>query len=365
MSNLDASRADPPRNSASEAAAKAVATESTGPAGARRRSVSSAELFQRYGLVLVWGVVFAVFSVLRPETFFTLVNIQTILSSQSVLLVLTLALLLPLTVGEFDLSIAGVFTLTVILVGYLNVTRGWPIGVSIGAAIATSVLIGIVNAALVLIARADSIVVTLGMGTLLAGVSFGVTEVAIAGISPAYVEVVRHRIFGVQLAFWIALLLTVLIWYVFVLTPLGRYLHFVGASREVARLSGIRVNAIRAGSFIASSLMSCAAGLLMVGLQGSADPNVGSTFLLPAFAGAFLGATAITPGRFNPWGTFIAVYFLTTGITGLEIMGLSGWINQVFYGGSLIIAVALSRAGLGGYLRSRAKRATDKASDGA
>ncbi len=322
--------------------------------------VSFGQLFQRYGLLVVWAAVVATFSVLRPDTFFTLVNVQTILSSQSVLLVLTLALLLPLTVGEFDLSVAGVFTVTVVLVGYLNVTRGWPITLSIVAAIIASAVVGGVNATLVLGAGAESIVVTLGMATLLAGISFGITEVAIAGISPGFVELVRHPYLGVQLAFWIALLLTALMWYVFVFTPLGRYMHFVGSSREVARLSGIQVNAIRAGSFVASSMMSCAAGLLMVGLAGSSDPNVGSTFLLPAFAGAFLGATAITPGRFNPWGTFIAVYFLTTGITGLEIMGLSGWVNQVFYGGSLIIAVVLSKVGLGSYLSSRSKRVASK-----
>ena len=59
----------------------------------------------------------------------------------------------------------------------------------------------------------------------------------------------------------------------------------------------------------------------------------GLSFLLPGFAAAFLGSTTITPGRFNPWGTFIAVYFLVTGITGLAIMGVQTWVQSVFYGG--------------------------------
>jgi ribose transport system permease protein len=70
---------------------------------------------------------------------------------------------------------------------------------------------------------------------------------------------------------------------------------------------------------------------------------IGPTLLLPAFASAFLGMTVITPGRFNPWGAFIAVYFLLTGITGLELLGLTGWVEQVFYGASLVIAVLFSR----------------------
>ena len=92
-----------------------------------------------------------------------------------------------------------------------------------------------------------------------------------------------------------------------------------------------------------SGLVSAFAGVLYVGTLGSADPTSSLSFLLPAFAAAFLGATAIVPGRFNPWGTFVAVYFLVTGITGLQLLGLSGWIEQVFYGVSLILAVTLSR----------------------
>lgn len=63
--------------------------------------------------------------------------------------------------------------------------------------------------------------------------------------------------------------------------------------------------------------------------------------LLPAFAAAFLGETAIRPGQFNVWGSFVAVYFLVTGVTGLELLGVSGWVEQVFYGLALVLAVTI------------------------
>ena len=85
--------------------------------------------------------------------------------------------------------------------------------------------------------------------------------------------------------------------------------------------------------------MAFAAGIMLVGLDGSAAPGVGQSFLLPAFAAAFLGETAIHPGQFNVLGSFIATYFLVTGITGLQLMGLADWVVQVFYGGALIVAV--------------------------
>jgi ribose transport system permease protein len=83
--------------------------------------------------------------------------------------------------------------------------------------------------------------------------------------------------------------------------------------------------------------------VLYAGTTGGADPSSGASFLLPAFAAAFLGATSIVPGRFNPWGSFIAVYFLVTGITGLQLLGVESFVQQLFYGGALVVAVVLSR----------------------
>lgn len=68
--------------------------------------------------------------------------------------------------------------------------------------------------------------------------------------------------------------------------------------------------------------MAAIAGVILVGTQASADPTAGGSYLLPAFAAAYLGSTAITPGRFNAIGTFLAVYFLVTGITGLQLLGV-------------------------------------------
>lgn len=310
---------------------------------ARGLGRSLSDFASRFGLLLAWGAMIVVFGAILPETFLTTTNFQTILGSQSVLVIVTLGLIVALTAGEIDLSIAGVLTLCVVLVAKLNVVAGLPIGVAIAAALAAGLLVGATNAFFVVTVGIESIVVTLGMGTFLVGLSFAIEESQLGGISQALVDATRGQLLGVQLAFYYGLLLTAIVWYVFAFTPLGRYLYFVGAGRDVARLSGVRVPAIRAGALIASSMFAAVGGVVLAGLLGATDPNVGQSFLLPAFAGAFLGATAITPGRFNPWGSFIAVYFLVTGITGLQLLGLSGWIEQVFYGASLILAVTLSR----------------------
>jgi ribose transport system permease protein len=307
----------------------------------RRTAVSG--FAYRYALLLAWIATIVAFGLLRPDTFLTTANFQTIFGSQAVLLILTLALIVPLTAGEFDLSVAGTLGLSLVLVGWLNVDQGWPIGLAVLVALAAGLCVGLLNAVFVVGVGVESIVVTLGMGTLLAGVTIGVSNETLSGISQTLVDANRTTIFGIQSAFWIGLLLTVVVWYVYSHTPLGRHLYFVGAGRDVARLTGLRVNAIRVGALAFSGVIAALAGVVLAGTLGASDPNVGPSYLLPAFAAAFLGSTAIRPGRFNPWGSFIAVYFLVTGITGLQLLGLVGWIESFFYGASLVLAVTFSR----------------------
>ena len=155
--------------------------------------------------------------------------------------------------------------------------------------------------------------------------------------------VIVWRLFGIPLEFYYALVICAVVWYVFEYTALGQRMLFVGRGREVARLSGIDTDRIRWGCLIASGLLGAIAGILYCGTQGAADPISGTTLLLPAFAAAFLGSTSIRPGRFNPWGSMLAVYFLIVGITGLVFLGVSTFVQDMFYGGALVVAVTLSQ----------------------
>lgn len=304
-------------------------------------------LFYRWGLLVAWAIVIVVFGVLRPDTFLTGANFSTIFGSQAVLVILAIALLIPLTTGEYDLSVAGTLGMGLILTQWLSAEHGWSLGPAVCVALLAGVVVGFVNAFFIIKVGVESLIVTLGMGTLLTGIGFALTETTVVGPSTFLPEAVRNHFLGIPLAFYYGLALTVLAWYVYARTPLGRYLYFVGSGRDVARLSGIKVDTLRAGGLVAAGLISAFAGVVLAGVLGSSSPSVSDSFLLPAFAAVFLGATAVTPGRFNPWGTFIGVYFLITGITGLELLGLVGWIEQVFYGAALIIAVALSRLAAG------------------
>jgi ribose transport system permease protein len=300
---------------------------------------------ERFALVLVWAAIIVLFGSLRPESFLTWSNFSTILGSQAVIVVIALGLVVPLTTGDYDLSIASNLTLAGTVLAFLNARWGVPLAWSILAALAVGALVGLANGFFVLYFRINSLIVTLGVGTFIHGITLWLgDQQTISGVSDALVTgVIVTRFLGVPLGFYYALALCIAIWYVLSYTALGRRMLFVGRGREVARLSGIRVDRIRWGCLIVSGLIGGMAGIIYVGTTAAADPSSGLTFLLPAFAAAFLGATSVSPGRFNPWGAMISVYFLVTGITGLSILGVSTFVQDLFYGGALVIAVTLSQ----------------------
>jgi ribose transport system permease protein len=300
---------------------------------------------EQFGLIVVWFVMIGIFGYLQPDTFLTWANLSTILGSQAVLVVVTLGLLIPLTANDFDLSIAYTMTLSSMLIAVLNVNQGVAIGWAIAAAAIAGLVIGLVNGLLITIFRIHSLIVTLGVGTFLHGLTLWLSDsMTISGISPALINaVIVQRLFGIPLEFYYAIGIALIIWYVLEYTAIGRRILFVGRGREVARLSGINTDRVRIGCLMASGFLGALAGVLYTGTQGAADPVSGVSYQLPAFAAAFLGSTCIVPGRFNPWGTTVAVYFLVTGITGLVFLGVSSFIQEMFYGGALVIAVTLSQ----------------------
>ena len=311
-------------------------------APSRRPSVG--QFIERYAILIAWLAVIAVFWVWRPETFGTLANFENIFGSQSALLLLTLGLLVVLSAGEFDLSIGSSFSMGASMLAFLDVQHRWNIAVAIGFVLMLGVAVGVINALISIKMGVPSIVATLGMSTLLAGLLLGITGPKIrSGVNADFVNLVRGKLLGLPHSFWFAFVLTAVVWYVLQYTPLGRYVLFVGRGREVARLAGIRVDRVRFGSLIVSAVFATLGGMVLAGTSASAQVGVGGGYLLPAFAAAFLGATAIIPGQFNAWGSWASVYFLLTGITGLAMVGYSGWPEQVFYGGALIIAVVLSQ----------------------
>jgi ribose transport system permease protein len=308
----------------------------------RLRSLGS-----RLGLLWVLIALFVLFSVWLPSTFFTLGNVQTMVNSQAVILMLAIAATMPLRAGDFDFSIAAVMTASTATV-IVMVSHGDSLALAVLLALGLGLVVGIVNALLIVKIGVDSLITTLGMLTALGGYAYAITNSNVIVVSrSAVLGFARDSIAGFPAATWYAWILVVIAWYVYEKTPLGRYLIFIGGNREAARLAGVRVGGVRGLALLTSAVLSAFAGVVLAGQLGAIDPSIGSQYLLQPFAAALLGATTVTIGRPNALGTLIALYLLVIGVTGLELLGASSWANDVFNGLALVVAVTVAKLAAG------------------
>lgn len=340
----EAARAYEARIAALEARVRAFEA-SLAPAAPRAPRPGAAIIAERFGLLIAWGLLILVIGIWKPDQMFAWKSYASMFGSNAMIVVLTLALLIPLTTGDFDLSVASTMALSSMLLAVLSVQMGWSVWGAAGAALLLGAAIGAVNAFFILWFGIHSLIVTLGVGYFVNGIVLWMSNSApVAGVSMDLVNVViLTRFLGIPLSFWYAAALAVAVWWVFQHTALGRRLLFTGRGREVARLSGVDVTRMRAGALIASGMIAAFAGVLYTGMRGAADPSSALAFLLPAFAAAFLGSTTLYPGRFNAPGAFVAVFFLSTGIMGLNFLGASSFVQNLFYGGGLVLAVSISQ----------------------
>lgn len=302
------------------------------------------EFLGRYATVLALVTLTVVFGLLRPETFLTVGNFQALLTTQAVLIILALGVTMSLACGEFDLSVASVLGFSAGLLAYLSASEQWSVGAATIVTLLAALIIGTLNGVIVVYIGVNSLITTLGTGTLVSGLALAIFGAeTIGGVPEPITTPFRAELFGIQTPVLLAFALALALWYFLGRTPGGRYVYFTGEGREAARLAGISVNLIRLIGLISSAFFAWLAGYVLVGQTGAAQASFGDPFLLPAFAAAFLGATTINPGRYNVWGTVVAVYLLAVGTTGLQLLGAQDWVEYVFNGGVLVLAVVLAR----------------------
>lgn len=307
--------------------------------------INKRQFFANYTLILVFIVLYIVFSIAIPTKFASVDNFKIIFSSQAVLLMLALAMLIPMIVGEFDLSAAQMLGLSQIIVTGLMSRNGFPVGLAIFCTLAISAVVGAINGLLITKLKINSIIATIGMQTVLYAIVFAYTEGGYisSNIPPEFVIIARGELFGVRYSVFYVIALFILFWYILEMTPLGRKLYAVGGSKEAARLVGINVTRYTIFACITCSVIASFAGIVLGAQLGAGQPTQGPQLLMPALTAVFLGAAAIKAGTPNVLGLVVAILTLATGVTGFQLLGADMWVEYMFYGLALIIGMALVR----------------------
>ncbi len=307
----------------------------------RRGRITPRAIAERWSLVLASVAAFAFFSAARPSTFLTLDNARAILDDSSVLCVLAVGITAILVIGEFDLSIGFVAGLAgaagVSAMAFHDLGTGAAVAIAIGA----GAVAGLASGLAVAYVRIPSFVATLAVGSIAAAIELAVTKTAIfEGLSPSYVQIATTRIATIPLRAIIAAGVAILFLVLLRATVYGRHAMSVGDNVAAARFAGVPVERIRVTAFVLAGLTAGLAAVLVTSSAGQYYPNLGTGYLLPAYAAAFLGASLGGGLHFNVLGSYLGVLLLDMVSTGLTMMNQPSWVAALVQGIVLLVAVA-------------------------
>jgi ribose transport system permease protein len=314
------------------------------PAVRGRRILVTA--FRSYALVGVLVVLVLGFSLALPDTFATARNAASIISTQTIDLVLVLGLLFPLSAGDFDLSLSANMVLSATVMTLAINDWHAPLALAVLLALAVGIGVGLINASLIVLAGMSAFIVTLASQTLCSGIALGLTDEQVLVANPTALSTITNTNViwnGFPISAVYALILAGLVWYMLECTALGRYLRVTGTARRAGSLSGIPTTKLRIFAFTFAGLFASLAGIILLGSVGSVDATSSSAFLLGPYAAAFLGTATIRLGFFNVPGALVAIYIIVVGTTGLELYGAADWAESIFQGIALLIGLTLAR----------------------
>jgi ribose transport system permease protein len=266
-------------------------------------------------------------------------------NSRSINALVALAVMIPLAANQFDLSAASVLGIAQVLANGLQTQQHLPWPLVCALVLLMGATVGLINGLLVTRVRINSFIATLGTGTILLGLNQWYTggRQIVGALDPVFLKLSAIVPgLGVPAPLLYVLAIGLVLWVVFDYLPLGRYLYVIGDSPRAAVLSGVPADRYVTLAFVASGTLAAFAGIVLQAQLQVGQSTVGQELMLPAFTGALLGATAIRPGRPNVWGTVLAVAVLAVAVAGLSQLGAPFYVEPLFNGTMLILAVGLA-----------------------
>ncbi len=320
-------------------------------AGNRRLSAKAKArlgFFARYATIIGLVAMIGLFSVLSPKAFPTVSNFTNVLNQASLAMIIAAGLTMAVIVGELDLSIGFAASLHGILVTGLIVSNELPIPVAIIIVLAAGALIGLINGLVVTKIKVNSVIATLGIGTILTGLAFAYSSGVpiVRGVPEAFLDISLGRwLFGIPNNIIIMGVVVLFLWVLVERTSIGQEIQAVGGNPAAARLAGISVDRIKILGFVISGVCAALTGILLASRLGSGTASAADSYLLTAFAAVFLGSATMRDGEFHILGTVIGALIIAFGFNGLNIFGAPTFSQYVLQGAILIIAVGLSSLG--------------------
>ena len=323
-----------------EASAQAHEDESSRGRGVRRRGLVASIKRPEGGLTIALVVVFIIFTIINP-VFSSVDNAQNILRSVPYIALIAIGMTLLMISGNFDLSVGSVAALGAVVVAKLA-EIGVPLLLALLAGLLAGVAVGLVNAWLTLWRGVPVLVVTLGMLYIARGLALVITNgQPINPIPDALVDFGRGQWFGLTWPVYIVVLVGIVAQIGLSRTPAGRRLYACGGNDYAAHLAGIRVRRLRTGAFVTTSVLSAAAGIMLMARLQIGQPSIGQGYELLALGGAVVGGVSLFGGSGSVVGAMLGVVFVQVIGTGVVLSKIDPSLQPVLIGVALLAAVGL------------------------
>ena len=187
-----------------------------------------------YGLLILTLLLIALFSIILPNTFPTILNLRSIVADKAIIALLSLAAMIPMASGKIDLTVGYGIVLWHILAISLQTAYGLPWPLAVAIVLVLGALVGLINGILVEVAFIDSFIATLGTGTALYAIALWHTggRQVLGSLPHGFLALNGTMVFGLPITGFYVLAVAVFLWFVLEYLPVGRYLYAIGAQSE-------------------------------------------------------------------------------------------------------------------------------------
>ena len=315
-------------------------TTSHGP----ERRLNLSDFFSLSGATgpLIGLLVLCTFLSFATDSFLSFRNFLNIADQITVLGIMAVGMTFVILIGGIDLSVGSILALSMMVLGYLNVEAGYPMGVAITGALVASAIAGAISGLLITEFRVPAFIATLAMMSIARGLANMITNGSQIIGFPTWFNlgaIIRH--FGF-LTITVAVMIVVFVIAILILRyrKEGRALYAIGGNPEVARLAGINVRLTTIMVYMICALLSGLAGILLAARLDSVQPSSGVAYELDAIAAVVIGGTSLSGGTGGVVGTIIGVLIIGVLRNGLNLLSVSPFLQAVIIGLVIVLAVA-------------------------
>jgi ribose transport system permease protein len=307
-------------------------------------------------IALILLILIIIAAAVSPN-FLTAYNLQSVVRDLSFVMIITIGQSCLLMLGELDLSVGKIASLSGVIGGILMLHGQVPPYISLAISLLCGISLGIINGLLITKLRLNAMIVTIATQGVFAGITLVITKGrAIVGIPESIHYLGRGMIFGVPVPFIIACVFLFVMLFVTQKTPFGRYIYAIGNNKEAAKILGINVDAVRIAVYAIMGFLCAAAGLLMIARLGNSQPAIGDVWVMNSIAASVIGGVALTGGVGNPLGAVLGACILSIIQNMIVLFNVNTYWQTAVSGIVVLIAISIdSLGGIAGDMLARKK----------